>query len=334
MTITPHIFRQQSARRFGTANPQRMDLPFWLHMIRTGEPAWSASKQFGAAGDGRCGEAVWCFNRFGPARVELPDGRVVSIGGEHEDHYDPDFCIYNDVVVFGSDGTPGIFGYPRSVFPPTDFHTATLVGDQIIIVGNAGYPEDRDPARTPVFRLDLSTLSISPLVVGGTAPGWLSGHHALLLPDGGTIRVWGGRRLPPDPGSRKLEKNTRVYDLSLNDRVWRLSDSPAPQPVPAGTEWPPGWRKIREQAADSARQAILQTTIFGHPLFALPLRAVAEGGCGLTLFEVLDGTGRVAVVEVPYGSPRETPPEPATLVFADFAAWLRDEDRGSRLTER
>jgi hypothetical protein len=29
------------------------------------------------------------------------DGRVVYLGGDHEDSYDPDFCIYNDVVVFG-----------------------------------------------------------------------------------------------------------------------------------------------------------------------------------------------------------------------------------------
>jgi len=28
-------------------------------------------------------------------RNQLPDGRLVSVGGEHEDYYDPDFCIYN-----------------------------------------------------------------------------------------------------------------------------------------------------------------------------------------------------------------------------------------------
>ena len=35
----------------------------------------------------------------GRSTVWLPDGRVVLIAGEHEDSYDPDFCIYNDVVV-------------------------------------------------------------------------------------------------------------------------------------------------------------------------------------------------------------------------------------------
>ena len=35
------------------------------------------------------------FFRLGGTRTELSDGRVIWIGGEHEDGYDPDFCIYN-----------------------------------------------------------------------------------------------------------------------------------------------------------------------------------------------------------------------------------------------
>jgi hypothetical protein len=42
-------------------------------------------------------------------------------GGEHEDFYDPDFCIYNDVFVHERDGSVAIYGYPESVFPPTDY---------------------------------------------------------------------------------------------------------------------------------------------------------------------------------------------------------------------
>lgn len=42
---------------------------------------------------------TWCFDRFGRSTAWLPDGRVVLIAGEHKDSYDPDFCIYNDVVV-------------------------------------------------------------------------------------------------------------------------------------------------------------------------------------------------------------------------------------------
>jgi len=60
----------------------------------------------------------------------LPDGREVLIAGEHEDYYDPDFFIYNDVVVRAPDGKFAIYGYSKEAFPPTDFHTATLLPGQ------------------------------------------------------------------------------------------------------------------------------------------------------------------------------------------------------------
>ena len=79
---------------------------------------------------------VWCFTREGDRHTLLPDGRTAYIGGEHEDSYDPMSCIYNDVIVtspssYSTDGpeeyadTITIYGYPESVFPPTDFPTAT-----------------------------------------------------------------------------------------------------------------------------------------------------------------------------------------------------------------
>merc|ERR1719473_2000472 len=78
------------------------------------------------------GDPVWTFHRFGRTVTQLPCGRLVMIGGEHEDYYHPDFCIYNDVGIFtpgqgAEDGSIEILGYPRSVFPPTDFHSATFV---------------------------------------------------------------------------------------------------------------------------------------------------------------------------------------------------------------
>ena len=76
--------------------------------------------------------------RFGQSLTLLPDGLAVQIGGEHEDYYDPDFCIYNDVFVHERDGSITIYGYPESAFPPTDFRTATLVGDSIYVIGSLG----------------------------------------------------------------------------------------------------------------------------------------------------------------------------------------------------
>jgi hypothetical protein len=34
------------------------------------------------------------------------------IACEHEDHYDADFYIYDDVVILDLDGTVAIYGYP------------------------------------------------------------------------------------------------------------------------------------------------------------------------------------------------------------------------------
>ena len=69
----------------------------------------------------------WCFERFGQSSNELPDGWVVLIAGEHEDYYDPDFFIYNDVVVKHLDGRIDIYGYPRELFPPTDLDRKSVV---------------------------------------------------------------------------------------------------------------------------------------------------------------------------------------------------------------
>ena len=98
----------------------------------------------------------WCARRFGQSLTLLPDGRAIQIGGEHEDFYDSDFCIYNDEFVHHPDDRIDIFCYPEEVFPPTDFHTATLIGDSIYIIGGLGYQGQRQFGETPVYRLDTT----------------------------------------------------------------------------------------------------------------------------------------------------------------------------------
>ena len=79
--------------------------------------------------------------------------------------------VYNDVIVYHAppDGkaTRGwrsfeIFGYPKDVFPPTDFHSATYVPslNAIIIVDNLSAPNLEELARdgvTPVYLLKIGT---------------------------------------------------------------------------------------------------------------------------------------------------------------------------------
>jgi hypothetical protein len=92
--------------------------------------------------------------------------------------YDPQFFIFNDVVVYYPQSQSyELYRYPMDVFPPTDFHTATLLGDSIWIIGNLGYMQDRGDV-TPVYRLELDTLAIHKVEIDGDNPGWINCHAA------------------------------------------------------------------------------------------------------------------------------------------------------------
>lgn len=206
------------APRFGRDNPERMEAPLWEELVRTGETAFAARQRLGV----QTSTPMWCFSRFGMSETPLPDGRTVFIGGEHEDYYDPDFYIYNDVIVRHPDDRIEIYGYPRSTFPPTDFHSATLFDDAIIVIGSAGYAKERDPLRTPVFRLDLLTYRMEQLDTGRPNPGWIHKHSAEL--DGRVIRVSGGQRVEQHGAVLKIVANTQAYDLHTDRFRWRRVD--------------------------------------------------------------------------------------------------------------
>ncbi|MBR0345167.1 MAG: ankyrin repeat domain-containing protein, partial [Rudaea sp.] len=101
-------FQRGWHRRFGIANPEEMTEPFWRNMVVSGVSGYEAENRFTErTAHGR--EPVWCAQRFGQSITFLADGRVIQIGGEHEDSYDPDFCIYNDVFVHEIDGSFRMF---------------------------------------------------------------------------------------------------------------------------------------------------------------------------------------------------------------------------------
>jgi ankyrin repeat protein len=147
--VSGDAFKRGRTRRFGITNPERIVEPFWEAMIRCGVSAYEGGAALGGATE-IADSPTWCAHRFGQSTTELADGRVIQIGGEHEDFYDADFCIYNDVFVHALDGGIEIFGYPEDVFAPTDFHTATLVGPYIYVVGSLGYQGTRRFNETPV----------------------------------------------------------------------------------------------------------------------------------------------------------------------------------------
>lgn len=127
LTLTEADFDEYRTFRVGNSNPEPFLPPFWSEQMR--DSRYSKLEALGYEPDRE--KPVWSFSRFGRTATVLPDGRLVLVAGEHEDHYDADFCIYADVTVLGTDGELEHFIYPRDIFPPTDFHTATLVGDQI-----------------------------------------------------------------------------------------------------------------------------------------------------------------------------------------------------------
>jgi ankyrin repeat protein len=216
--VSPDDFRRAFTRFFGKGNPERMRAPFWEAMIRCGTSAYAARCRF----EEQCGPVarpVWCAERFGQSLTLLSDGRAVQIGGEHEDFYDPDFCIYNDVFVHECDGSVAIYGYPESVFPPTDFHTATLVGDSVYVIGSLGYPRARRYGETPVYRLDVRTLRMERLEAGGEGPGWIYEHRAAAVHPHG-IRVWGGTVLTGSDSEESHEQNHASFVLDLDHLLW------------------------------------------------------------------------------------------------------------------
>lgn len=245
MKISKDMFDQQRRPCFGNANPERMQRKFWERMIR-GEEKPAIGQEVGPDDldlimrDGKLKSGhgpyrardlfnvplnreegpIWTFDRYGATRNELPDGRVVCIGGEHEDSYDPDFNIYNDVVVFGPADQIEIYGYPKEVFPPTDFHTATLVADRIIIVGCLGYRDARRFGCTPVYTLDPSSYQISEIEASGEMPGWIFEHDAELHANE-IIVLRGGQLIEEVDGKQLYRRNVEDYSLDTRSGVWR-----------------------------------------------------------------------------------------------------------------
>jgi hypothetical protein len=216
--LSPEEFLAWRSPRGVSQHPTRLDNPLWHWLVRTRWDAYNANNTYAGPSPFDAGP-MWCFQRFGMSETCLPDGRVVYIGGEHEDHYDPDFHIYNDVTVIEPDGGIAIRGYPVEDFPPTDFHSATLVGDAIFVIGCLGYPEQRVSGTTPVYELALDSMRICPAKIHGDPPGWIYGHSAALADDGQSIIVSGGERWVGRDSA--TSENIDSWSLNTQTGEWR-----------------------------------------------------------------------------------------------------------------
>lgn len=214
-------FLQWRSPRFGVSNPENLTNPFWCYAIREGGSSWRLREDFDGPDPFEAGPC-FSFQRYGQAEITLPDGRQVLIGGTHEDFYDPDFCIYNDVVVRDGERIT-IYGYPEDVFPPTDYATATLVGEDIWIIGCLGYKDTRDDRPTQVKVLSTRDWKISTPQCRGKDPGTLWGHQTEVSSDSSQLLISGGERhcrvVDMDPQSLI---NPNLHLLNLTTHTWSM----------------------------------------------------------------------------------------------------------------
>ncbi len=212
--VTAEVFAKWRDARRGKRVAEDLSNPYWSWLIRSVESSWAANQHYGGPSS-YDGNPAWSAERFGQSTTTLPDGRILLIAGEHEDHYDPDFFIYNDIIVRHPDERIEILGFPENVFPPTDFHSASLVDGKIILIGNLGYPEHRKSGETQILVIDPITWEIKKQPSTGQSPGWLHDHQATV--EEGSITVTRGEVWTDDTS---LTENFDDWRLNLTDWRW------------------------------------------------------------------------------------------------------------------
>jgi hypothetical protein len=87
-------------------------------------------------------------------------------------------------------------------------------------------------------------------------------------------------------------------------------------------EWPFPFAPIEHPEDRLAFEAELRRELkSGHPLYGVPVTAIGYDQDDV-LFELLDGSGRVAEVHLTWAGEKEKPPWPGTALFDSFAEWV------------
>lgn len=205
--LLPKILTSKPAQ-----NPTNLTNPYWQWLVKNNVCAYDLIKFVPTESS----KPLWGMGRMGQSSTLLPDGRAVLIGGEFEDSYDNMFLIYNDIIVKHPNGDIEIFGYPKAIFPPTDFHTATLVGDKIYIIGGMGYYDQRHYGSTPIFALDIHSYAIE-RIESRNQIGWISDHQAVAK--SGQIIVKGGNVM--DDAKSPIRENIDTWAFNPKTLIWQ-----------------------------------------------------------------------------------------------------------------
>lgn len=135
----------------------------------------------------------------------------------------------------------------------------------------------------------------------------------------------------------------RSYEDLDPERVWEhwqvarnrpyvgsAAETNAMWPGVNAVDWLVPWHPVKDGAADDgvARELYSELSL-RHVLYGIPAREVGHRqDCDDVLFELLDGSGRFAVVHLTYAQhPEPDPFWPETMIYADWAQFERDRMR-------
>jgi len=217
MKIEKKEYLKWRSPRFGVSNPEKVESKVYEWLFTSKLNGYCSNEDMNGPSSFDVGPA-FSFDRFGQSETELPDGRKVYIAGEHEDSYDPDFYIYNDIVV-EFEGSYDFYLYPKEVFRPTDFHSSTIVGENIICIGNLGYYDERQYRHTQVYMINTNNFHITEIQTTGELSGWIHSHRAVLSKDGQKIHISEGLIDKGEGGA--FYQNYDEWELDLKTWSWR-----------------------------------------------------------------------------------------------------------------
>ena len=96
-------------------------------------------------------------------------------------------------------------------------------------------------------------------------------------------------------------------------------------------EWLAPWMPAVGAEGEDLRRQLEREVARGHELYGVPVELLARGDGDDCLFRLLDGSDRVAVVHLVWQG-RQSPPWPATVLYADMNTWrlecMRPEHEG------
>lgn len=90
-------------------------------------------------------------------------------------------------------------------------------------------------------------------------------------------------------------------------------------------EWLEPWSsaaRMGEHAVQGWQRQLQIEVPPGHVLYDVPVRLLARGNGDDVLFELLDGSGRVANVHITWSRSRERLPWPETSIYSNLQDWV------------